>query len=306
MSPTSNAPHTAHDVAERHRHALGVSLPLMLLASTLLPSCNLLDRTPPASLVLTNATIVEVNSGTLQRGVHIVVRGDRIEEIVAGTAPAAVRTVDASGAFVIPGLWDMQVTLPADRPDAAATLLAAGITGIRAVDTDRGLVDRLREEIAAGFRAGPRIYRDAPLAEGAERPEWLVPLLGAADSASLAELGAETAARFREGVPVMAGSGTGSTSFDPYALHAELERLAAAGLSPAEVLRVATMTPVRYVGEEATLGAIGQGKLADFVLLGGNPLEDVRNLRAVKAVVTSGRYLERRGDALVDGPAPTR
>lgn len=295
MRPATTTPPIGHGATGCRRISRDSLLVLSLLASTLLPSCDRPHRTPPASLVLTNATIVEVNSGSLQRGVQIVVRGDRIAEIVAGAAPEAVRTIDATGAFVIPGLWDMQVTLPVDRPDAVAELLAEGITGVRVVDTDPDLVARLRGEIASGTRWGPRIYREAGPPASADRPEWLVPMLGGAEPGDLPEFRAATVRRFREGDPVMAGSGTGRGSFDAHALHAELERLAAAGLSPAEVLRVATMTPVRYVGEEAILGAIGRGKLADFVVLEANPLDDVRNLRSIRLVVAGGRPLEAGG-----------
>ena len=43
-----------------------------------------------------------------------------------------------------------------------------------------------------------------------------------------------------------------------------------------------------------TLGAIAAGRSADLVLLDANPLEDITNVRRIRAVITAGRFLDRR------------
>jgi imidazolonepropionase-like amidohydrolase len=75
----------------------------------------------------------------------------------------------------------------------------------------------------------------------------------------------------------------------------ELERLVEAGLTPLEALRTVTLNPARVLGTSDSLGTVEPGKLADLVLLGANPFEEIRNARRIRAVVVDGQLL-RRGD----------
>ena len=77
-----------------------------------------------------------------------------------------------------------------------------------------------------------------------------------------------------------------------FALHDELETLVDSGVSTADALRAATVNPARTVPRLQT-GHIAPGKRADLVLLDANPLEDIRDVRRIKAVVARGRYFDR-------------
>jgi len=103
------------------------------------------------------------------------------------------------------------------------------------------------------------------------------------------------------GVPIGAGTDTPIRLAAPgYSLHSELEMLVRAGLSPIEALRAATLRPAEFFGLEDDLGTIEPGRLADLVLLAGNPLEDITQTRSVQAVVIKGQLLDRKElDALV-------
>lgn len=103
------------------------------------------------------------------------------------------------------------------------------------------------------------------------------------------------------GVPIGAGTDTPIGFAAPgYSLHSELEMLVRAGLSPIEALRAATLRPAEFFGLEGEMGTIEPGRLADLVLLAGNPLDDITQTRSVQAVVTRGRLLDRSAlDALV-------
>jgi hypothetical protein len=103
------------------------------------------------------------------------------------------------------------------------------------------------------------------------------------------------------GVPVGAGTDTPIGFAAPgYSLHSELEMLVLAGLDPVEALRAATVRPAEFFGLQGEMGTIDVGRLADLVLLTGNPLEDIANTRTVEAVVTKGNLLTRPElDALV-------
>jgi imidazolonepropionase-like amidohydrolase len=75
------------------------------------------------------------------------------------------------------------------------------------------------------------------------------------------------------------------------------ELVAAAGLTPAEALRAATLSPARYLSLADELGTIEEGKRADMVLIDADPLENIHNTRRVAGVVVGGRWidtLERR------------
>ena len=81
------------------------------------------------------------------------------------------------------------------------------------------------------------------------------------------------------------------TPIVPYGLGfiLEIEQLAEAGLGPAGAIRAATLTAAEALGLEGELGVIAPDALADLVLLEGNPLEDIANLRRVRAVLANGR-----------------
>jgi imidazolonepropionase-like amidohydrolase len=98
----------------------------------------------------------------------------------------------------------------------------------------------------------------------------------------------------RAGVGLLAGTDLGAPYILPgFSLHRELELLVAAGLTPLQALQTATLNPARFLGKEADLGTIEKGKLADLVLLGADPLEDIRNTKKIDAVVANGAYLTK-------------
>lgn len=74
----------------------------------------------------------------------------------------------------------------------------------------------------------------------------------------------------------------------PPSLHWELEYFVQAGISPLEVLRIATQQAAEAVGAQDDLGTLEPGKLADIVLLDKNPLEDIRNTQTIWRVIKGG------------------
>jgi imidazolonepropionase-like amidohydrolase len=96
----------------------------------------------------------------------------------------------------------------------------------------------------------------------------------------------------KAGVPFLAGTDTppGVYIFPGFSLHEELQRFVAAGFTPLEALQTATLNPTRFLGMDEQLGTIEKGKLADLVLLNGNPLEDISNTQKIAAVIVNGQY----------------
>ncbi len=91
-------------------------------------------------------------------------------------------------------------------------------------------------------------------------------------------------------------AGTGST--DAYSagqgnLQNELAQMVAAGLTPREALESATLAPARLLGWDRVMGSVEAGKIADLVLLDGNPLKDISNTGRIAGVFAQGRYYSR-------------
>jgi hypothetical protein len=95
----------------------------------------------------------------------------------------------------------------------------------------------------------------------------------------------------QRGVPIGAGTDTPIfLSIPGYSLHEELEQLVAAGLSPLEALRAATVRPAEFFSIEDDIGTVDPGKRADLVLLDADPLSDIRNTRQISGVISKGRF----------------
>ncbi|MCP3734263.1 amidohydrolase family protein [Sphingomonas sp. RP10(2022)] len=71
-------------------------------------------------------------------------------------------------------------------------------------------------------------------------------------------------------------------------VHRELQIYAEAGIPVADVLRLATLAPEQYMGHDQQLGSIARGKLADFILLPGDPTRDLAELHRIAMVVKDG------------------
>ncbi len=108
-----------------------------------------------------------------------------------------------------------------------------------------------------------------------------------------------------KGVPIMAGTDAPIGYLTPgIGLHEELAMLVDAGLAPLEALGAATYAPAAFFGKTDSMGTIGTGMKADLVLLDANPLENIRNTTAIRAVFKNGKYLDRVAlDALKAEPS---
>lgn len=83
----------------------------------------------------------------------------------------------------------------------------------------------------------------------------------------------------------------GQDGFEPDGALREMDLLASAGVSPAEILRGATVYPARWLGVDSTVGTLEPGKRADILILEANPLERITNIRTAWAVVYGGKIV---------------
>jgi imidazolonepropionase-like amidohydrolase len=72
----------------------------------------------------------------------------------------------------------------------------------------------------------------------------------------------------------------------------EIEQMSEAGLGPLKAIHSATEVAAEALGASNELGSIRPGRLADLVILDGDPVTDIRNLRRVDGVVSRGRFLK--------------
>lgn len=89
---------------------------------------------------------------------------------------------------------------------------------------------------------------------------------------------------YRSGISVMSGTDT----LAGFGLHRELELHVQAGIPAAKVLQDATLGAARLVKMDRELGSIAPGKLADLILIDGNPLDDIADIRETTLVVKNG------------------
>jgi imidazolonepropionase-like amidohydrolase len=87
-----------------------------------------------------------------------------------------------------------------------------------------------------------------------------------------------------EGIPIVAGT----DSIAGFDLHRELELYVAAGLPAPEVLRIATLGAARVMKLDRDLGTIAPGKLADLILVDGDPTKNISDIRKVVLTVKDG------------------
>jgi imidazolonepropionase-like amidohydrolase len=96
----------------------------------------------------------------------------------------------------------------------------------------------------------------------------------------------------------------GTDNLAGYMLHHELELYVRAGIPAAEVLRMATLTPALVMGVNKDRGVIAAGKLADMVLIDGDPTQDIRDINKIKTVIKGGKVYDPAAIEKALGIAP--
>jgi hypothetical protein len=138
-------------------------------------------------------------------------------------------------------------------------------------------------ELEPGLKADPRftLY-----------PAWIQRQV-AQQPASNGGGGSPTGGSGRMVLDVMRAGGlvvAGTDTPNAVNLHGELMAYTMAGMSAFDALKTATVNPARALGLDA--GTIEAGKLADLIVLGGNPLDNIANAHDVKRVIANGRLFE--------------
>jgi Amidohydrolase family len=110
---------------------------------------------------------------------------------------------------------------------------------------------------------------------------------------------------YKAGGKVLPASDT-SISVPGLSLHRELLMLIDAGFTPMQAITSATRDNARFLGKGRDLGTISAGKLADMIVVNANPLDDIRNARALEMVIKDGQLIDTtyHADYSIPNPRP--
>ena len=141
-------------------------LSLILFCSSLLLAQQRASSTQV--LVFTHVTVIDATGAEAKPDMTVVIRDGRIAELgISGKIrpPKGARVVDASGKFLIPGLWDMHVH-QWNKEAFFPLFIANGVTGVRDMFSPLPQIKQWRADVAAGTTIGPHIVAAGILVDG--------------------------------------------------------------------------------------------------------------------------------------------
>jgi imidazolonepropionase-like amidohydrolase len=146
---------------------------LLIILLSLSVAARAYGDEPEKALIIQNVCVIDTEHGTLKPNCRVVIRGKKIlsvEPVAAGDQNAEGQVIDGKGKFLIPGLWDMHVHLPAK--EFLTLFVVNGVTGVR--DMHGFFPERIlqwRQQTENGSALGPHIVAAAALIDG-EKPFW--------------------------------------------------------------------------------------------------------------------------------------
>jgi hypothetical protein len=144
---------------------------LLLVALSTVGRAELPPPQPAPPLVFIHVTVIDATGTPPQPDMTVVISGDRIAEIGLTQhvrVPDEAHVVDATGKFLIPGLWDMHVHWY--LKDFLPLFIANGVTGVRQM-WGMPLHHTWRQDIERGTLLGPRMSIASPIVDG-PNPIW--------------------------------------------------------------------------------------------------------------------------------------
>jgi hypothetical protein len=128
-----------------------------------------------APIAITHVTVINPGTSSVQPNRMVVIDGDRISSVSNAAQvqpPKKAHVIDATGQYLIPGLWDMHVHsafgdwFPGGREIILPLFIANGITGVRDMGGDIPVLMAWRKEIEGGKIVGPRMVISGPMLDG--------------------------------------------------------------------------------------------------------------------------------------------
>ena len=171
----------------------------MKLAALVLALTSILwGKTKPSDkvFVFTNVNVVDVRAGAVQERVTVVVRNGRITGIAPiGLIDESRKTtvINASGKYLIPGLWDMHVHTAFNDPVWDEKVIyplyiANGITGIRDMGGVLEVLEQRRQRVERGELLGPAMLVAGPFLVGGKSDSQSIAVNNAEDARTAVDL----------------------------------------------------------------------------------------------------------------------
>ena len=168
---------------------------LLLILLTLINSFAFATDKIKGDLLIKNTNVIDVNTGKISYSVDIIISKDKISKIVKSNKSNeydVLQTVDGTGKFIIPGLWDMHTHTWGNYRTFFPLQLANGVTGIREMFGNLDSVRKIRTEIKNGIIDGPIIISSGAIIDG-KPPTW-----GSSNVAETPEQGREFVRKQKE------------------------------------------------------------------------------------------------------------
>ncbi len=206
-------------------------------------------------------------------GIKMVYQGsDDGTYLYGGQTPIRRLSVEVMQAIIEEGhRHELPVTAHTFEEEGVIAVVEAGVDSLQHGIVNEGpaseeVVQMLREA-GVGYVPTLQVFRDAQ-----SREQAMANLKQLAEGGVTIVMGTDTVGDFP------AGSNT----------IRELESMVEAGMSPAQVIRAATLAGARHLGRDDDLGTLESGKLADLIIVEGDPLEDISVLRRPWVVMKGG------------------
>jgi imidazolonepropionase-like amidohydrolase len=100
------------------------------------------------------------------------------------------------------------------------------------------------------------------------------------------------------------GPSSGPTNMAGLAMHVEMEALVDAGLTPMQAIMSSTKWPAELLHKDKDLGTVAAGKVADLIVIDGNPLADIRATQKIRTVMMDGKIVDTTLDPNFKNPIP--
>ncbi len=165
------------------------------------------------------------------------------------------------------------------------------VDGKKAIDPTLGIHEKLTLQRNGEVPLGAVDYLDhMPIGVQREAKRALIDTSAPGDDeayrGALEKIYATTKMLHDRGVFIVFGTDTGGA----FTYHRELELYLRTGFTTAEILKRATYDSIRYLGQDQRLGSIEKGKLADFFLIPGDPVKDLKAIKTISMVVKDGTF----------------
>lgn len=146
---------------------------LMLVMALVLFIAHPKPQSQPKCLVFNHVTVIDATGAPAKPDMTVVITGDRIaaiDNVGKVSMPKEAQVVDATGKFLIPGLWDMHVHT--SYKEFLTLFIANGVTGVRDMGGSSEEFEQLqqwRRQIREGTLLGPRIVAAGIIVDGPQR-----------------------------------------------------------------------------------------------------------------------------------------